>query len=69
MEPLGRFHILEQGMSDQSMYADDRAREKHLQREDDRRALELGEKSPAELRSENGHFAFDVKIDFSNSAL
>jgi len=36
----------------------DRAREKQQSREDDARALASGEKSAAQLRRENGHFAF-----------
>ena len=35
-----------------------RAHEKQLSREEDARALVSGEKSPDELRRENGHFAF-----------
>ncbi len=41
----------------------ERAREKRRSREDDARALAAGEKSPADLRRENGHFAFpNVRI-------
>jgi hypothetical protein len=36
----------------------ERAREKQRSRDEDARALASGEKSPDELRRENGHFAF-----------
>lgn len=38
--------------------ASERAREKQRAREEDARALASGEKTQAELRRENGHFAF-----------
>jgi hypothetical protein len=37
---------------------DDRAREKQISREEDARALSSGAKSPAQVRRENGVFAF-----------
>jgi hypothetical protein len=41
----------------------ERAREKQRSREEDARALASGEKSPDQLRRENGYFAFpNVRI-------
>jgi hypothetical protein len=36
----------------------ERTREKQRSREEDARALASGEKSPADLQRENGHFSF-----------
>jgi hypothetical protein len=45
----------------------ERAQEKQASREEDRRALENGEKSPDDIRQENAHFAFPrSRIDFSS---
>lgn len=45
-----------------------RAEEKRRSREDDRLALERGEKTPADLRRENGLFAFSrVQIDLDGA--
>lgn len=52
---------------DDLSYIGDRIQEKHLQREEDRRALESGQKSAAELRADNGFFARDAEIDWANS--
>jgi hypothetical protein len=47
-----------------------RAEEKHRSREEDRLALERGEKTPEDLRRENGLFAFSrVRIDFDGAEL
>ncbi len=45
-----------------------RAREKQESREEDARALALGEKSREELRRENAHFAFpNVRVSLRGS--
>ncbi len=52
---------------DDFSYNGDRMHEKHLQREKDRHALESGRKSAAELRAENGFFAYESDIDWDNA--
>ncbi len=54
-------------MSDKAPYFSLRAEEKHLQREQDRLALESDRVSKAQLRRENGYFAVEAQIDLSNS--
>ena len=56
-------------MKNLAPYPGNRVEEKRLQREADRRALLSGEKSSRQLREENGHFAFDVEVNFSSSNL
>jgi hypothetical protein len=51
-------------MEPERLDPEERAREKQRSRDEDGRALASGEKSQAQLRRENGHFAFpDVFID------
>lgn len=54
-------------MSERHPNLDMRAQEKHLQREEDRRALESGEVSKKALREQNSYFAVDANVDFSQS--
>ena len=54
-------------MSEQPLNLDVRAQEKHLQREEDRRALEAGKLSKRDLREQNGYFAVDANVDLSQS--
>lgn len=55
-------------MKVESYQASERAHEKVMSREADARVLVSGEKTQAELRAENGAFAFPrerVRVDFS----
>jgi hypothetical protein len=55
-------------MKDDRYDASDRALEKAISRDRDARAIASGEKSQAQMREENGAFAFPrvrVSIDFS----
>jgi len=55
-------------MNDKPFEPDARAEEKHRSREEDRLALESGEKTPEDLRRENGLFVFSrVRIDFDGA--
>lgn len=55
-------------MADQSFDPRMRAEEKRRSREEDRAALERGEKTPEDLRRENGLFVFSrVRIDLDGA--
>lgn len=55
-------------MNDKPFDPDTRAEEKRRSREEDRLALERGEKTAEDLRRENGLFVFSrVRIDFEGA--